>query len=245
MLAHPDTNAELSLCVDASDIAAGAVLHQIVDGQVQPLGFFSKKFDKAQLRYSTYDRELTAMYLDVRHFRYMVEGRACHILTDHKPLKYAFQKNLDKTSPRQARQLNYVVQVTTDVRHIAGMENVPADLLSRIQSLTATLDYDKLSDDQRIAILSCKLCYRSLKLFKLALPGSKKQIYCNISTDRLRPFVTRPFRFKLIQQTHSLAHPRRRTTAKLLTDRYVWPGIRGECTSFVKNCLKCQRSKVD
>lgn len=42
MLAHTAKNAELSLCVDASDIAAGAVLHQIVDGFVQPLGFFSK-----------------------------------------------------------------------------------------------------------------------------------------------------------------------------------------------------------
>lgn len=63
LLAHPARNAELSLWVDASKTAAGAVLHQVINGHVQPLGFFSKRFDKAQLRYSTYDRELTAMYL--------------------------------------------------------------------------------------------------------------------------------------------------------------------------------------
>lgn len=40
LLAHPSKTAELSLWVDASDIAAGAVLHQIVDGELQPLGFF-------------------------------------------------------------------------------------------------------------------------------------------------------------------------------------------------------------
>lgn len=66
-LVHPSRTAELSLYVDASDIAAGAALHQVINGNLQPLGFFSKKFDKAQLRYSTYDRELTAMFLAVKH----------------------------------------------------------------------------------------------------------------------------------------------------------------------------------
>lgn len=42
--------------VDASDFATGAALHQIVDQQLQPLGFFSKRFNPAQTRYSTYDR---------------------------------------------------------------------------------------------------------------------------------------------------------------------------------------------
>lgn len=98
LLAHPAKSAELSLWVDASDFAAGAVLHQIVEGKVQPLGFFSKKFDKAQLRYSTYDRELTAIYLAVRHFKFMLEGRSCHIYTDHKPIIFAFRQKLDKAS---------------------------------------------------------------------------------------------------------------------------------------------------
>lgn len=70
LLAHPSKNAELSLWVDASDTAAGAALHQIVKGALEPLGFFSRKFDKTQLRYSTYDRELTAIYLAMRHFRF-------------------------------------------------------------------------------------------------------------------------------------------------------------------------------
>lgn len=43
LLAHPSKTAELSLYVDASNIAAGAVLHQIVDEALQPLGFFFKK----------------------------------------------------------------------------------------------------------------------------------------------------------------------------------------------------------
>lgn len=46
MLAHPAKNAELSLSVDASDTAAGAVLHQLVNGNLEPLGFFQRNLKK-------------------------------------------------------------------------------------------------------------------------------------------------------------------------------------------------------
>lgn len=54
-LAHPVHHAELVLHTDASDEAAGGALHQIVNGVLQPLGFFSRKFTNAEKRYSTYD----------------------------------------------------------------------------------------------------------------------------------------------------------------------------------------------
>lgn len=81
-LSFPHKKAELSLSIDASDNAAGAVLHQIINGEKQPLGYFSKKFSSAQQKYSTYDRELTAMYLSLKHFQYVLEGRKFHIWTD-------------------------------------------------------------------------------------------------------------------------------------------------------------------
>lgn len=48
ILAHPVHNAQLSLDVDASDSAVGAVLHQYINNERQPLAFFSKK--NTQLR---------------------------------------------------------------------------------------------------------------------------------------------------------------------------------------------------
>lgn len=252
MLAYPAKNAELSLCVDASDTAAGAVLHQIVDDKIEPLGFFSKKFDKAQQRYSTYDRELTAMFLGVRHFKYLLEGRPCHILTDHKPLTFAFKQKLDKASPRQARQLDFVGQFSTDIRHISGTDNVTADLLSRIGALrlSPSIDYHKLADDQQSdselqSIIRSGTNNFSLKVTTFMIPGSTESLYCDVSTKHVRPFVTKPFRNKLIEQIHNLAHPGRKATGKLVSERFVWPGIRKDCVSFAKNCLRCQRAKVD
>lgn len=250
LLAHPARNAELSLWVDASNTAAGAVLHQVINGHVQPLGFFSKRFDKAQLRYSTYDRELTAMYLAVRHFKYMLEGRNCHIYTDHKPIVFAFQQNLEKASDRQARQLDYIGQITTDIRHVAGKENFTADLLSRILAVHAipTVDFhalatDQETDDELTTILEGKL-KTSLNLKKFTMPGTAKQLYCDSSGDRIRPFITKRFRDQFLQATHNLSHPGTRATAKLMTQRFVWPSIRKDSIAYAKQCEQCQRSKV-
>ena len=58
ILSHPAIDANISLSVDASATAVGAVLHQYINNTLQPLTFFSKKLQKAETRYSTYDREL-------------------------------------------------------------------------------------------------------------------------------------------------------------------------------------------
>ena len=85
-----------------------------------PLAFFSKKLQPAETRYSAFSRELLAMYLATKHFRYFLEGRSFHILTDHKPITFAMQSRQERHSPREARHLEYVSQFTTDIRHILG-----------------------------------------------------------------------------------------------------------------------------
>jgi hypothetical protein len=58
-LSYPDANKNLSIWTDASDYALGAILQQDAgDGIFEPISFFSKKLNKAQTSYSTYDREL-------------------------------------------------------------------------------------------------------------------------------------------------------------------------------------------
>ncbi len=63
-LAHPTVGAELSVVVDASATHVGACLQQQLPGRKdwQPLGFFSKKLETAQQKYSAFDRKLFACY---------------------------------------------------------------------------------------------------------------------------------------------------------------------------------------
>ena len=107
MLFHPSHTAPTSITVDASDIAVGGALEQYLEGEWKPLAFFSRKLDKAQTRYSAFDRELLAMYLSVRCFRYFVEGRAFTLFTDHKPLIFAFSNSSDSYSPRVYFGIHY------------------------------------------------------------------------------------------------------------------------------------------
>ena len=75
-LAHPCQSSELSLAVDASATHVGACLKQRLPRTTvwQPLGFYWKKLDKAQVKYSAFDRELLACYLAIQHFCHMLEG---------------------------------------------------------------------------------------------------------------------------------------------------------------------------
>jgi hypothetical protein len=138
-LAHFTVGTELSVVVDALATHVGACLQQQLPGRKdwQPLGFFSKKLGVAQQKYSAFDRELFACYSRIQHFRYMLDGRRFAIFMDHKPLTYALERVSDQWTARQSRQLSYVAEYTSDIRHIAGEANVVADTLSRPQGLAA------------------------------------------------------------------------------------------------------------
>ncbi|GFT08138.1 retrovirus-related Pol polyprotein from transposon opus [Trichonephila clavipes] len=80
----------------------------------------------------------------------MLEGREVIIYTDHKPLVFAFTRKHDNSTPRQIRYLEFISQFTTDIRYIAGSDNVVADTFSRISQidLLNSNDYSHLSEDQ-------------------------------------------------------------------------------------------------
>ena len=115
LLVHPKPDAPTSIITDASEVAVGAVLQQRI-GQVWcPIAYFSKRLQPAETRYSAFDRELLAAYLAIKHFRHFVEGRAFHLLTDHKPLAFALTRQSERLSPRQSRHLDYISQFTSDI----------------------------------------------------------------------------------------------------------------------------------
>lgn len=245
LLAHPDPHAELNIVTDASDTAIGAVLQQRSKMEWQPLAFFSKKLSPSQKKYSPYDRELLAIYEAIRYFRFMVEARVFHVTTDHKPLTYAFANQRLSCTPRQFRYLDYIGQFSTDIRYIAGKDNVVADTLSRINELNLPLDYQSLAKEQQTDPELQKLLRdgSSLKLKKVRLPESNVEIYCDI-TGTPRPFVTRSFRKQVFTSLHNLSHPGRKASVRLVTERFVWPGVRKDCRQMAKECEACQKSKV-
>ncbi|UYV83314.1 hypothetical protein LAZ67_23000472 [Cordylochernes scorpioides] len=131
------------------DRAVGSVLQQLDNNTWKPIAFFSKKLNPAQCNYSTYDRELLAIYLSIKFFKHLLEAREFTILTDHKPLIYAFKQKNEKASPIQLRHLQYISQFTTDIKYIKGTDNIVADALSRVDAIT-TIDYEEIAKNKLV-----------------------------------------------------------------------------------------------
>ena len=96
LLYHPVAGAPLVLTTDASDHALGASLEQVVNGERQPIALWSSKLNKNKLSYSTYDRELEAIYRSVKAFRHLLDGMTFEIHSDHKPLTFDFKQKPEK-----------------------------------------------------------------------------------------------------------------------------------------------------
>ena len=253
LLSYPKLDAPTCLMTDASDTAVGAVLQQLVNGTWQPISFFSKKLCPAETRYSAFDRELLAVYLAIKHFRHFLEGRHFQVLTDHKPLTYALNARPERHSPRQARQLDYISQFTSAIRHIEGHNNPVADALSRIEidalvtGVPPVIDFAAMAEAQKEdpeiqAMHSSQPS--SLKVEAIPVLMSTDTILCDTSTGPPRPLVPRAWRRPVFDSLHGLSHPGIRATRQLLASRYVWPEMNSDVRRWTRTCIQCQRSKV-
>ena len=74
----------------------------------------------------------------------------------------------------------------------------------------------------------------------IPLPDSSDPLYCDVSTATQRPLVPLSWRRTVFDSLHGLSHPGIRATRKLITSRFVWPGI----NSDVRSCVQCQRAKI-
>ncbi|GFV16801.1 transposon Tf2-9 polyprotein [Trichonephila clavipes] len=232
---------------DASDFAVGSVLQQHIETTVEHLGFFSRKLSTTEKKYSTFDRELFSIYLSVKHFRHMLEGREVIIYTDHKPLVFAFTRKHDNSTPRQIRYLEFISQFTTDIRYIVESDNVVADTFSRISQidLLNSNDYSRLSEDQSsdLELQSLMGSATGLELRPMYFAHSDKPFYCDVSMGTVHPYVTKQFRRQIFTQLHNLSHPGVKATQNLILARFVWKNL-NYCALWCKSCTQCQRSKV-
>jgi len=247
-LSFPDANATFSITADASGHAIGACLHQIVNGVSSPLSFFSRKLSDAEVRYSTFDKELLAVFSALKKWKYMVQDSNLTIFTDHKPLVGAVKSGTERASDRQQRQLSFICEYATDIIHVAGKDNVVADTLSRnpsasigtVSSFTPAVpkfDLISIAKEQRTCDLDNK--YKSFNLVEGV------DIKCETSSTNPRPYVPESKRKDVFNFYHSLSHPGRKATTRLIGSRFYWPTMKTDVQLWVAQCCSCQQSKVN
>jgi len=219
-------DAPISVTADTSDIAVGAVLQQYVGGTWQPLSFFSKTLRPAELQYSTFDRELLAIYLAIMHFRHFLEGRHFHIFTNHKPLTFTLNARPDRHSPHQARQFDFIAQFTSVIRHVQVLDNVVADALSRIETNALlsghppAINFQAMAQAQRDDPQTHTLQSSpstALQIEALLLESDQGTKLCDMSTGTPCPLVPLNWRRAVFDSLHNLSHPGIRATQHLIT----------------------------
>ncbi|XP_064469690.1 uncharacterized protein LOC135384418 [Ornithodoros turicata] len=179
---------------------------------------------------STFGRELLAIYLAIGHFRYFLEGRIFHVVTDHRPLTHSIHSSHPTLSPREIRQLAFVTEFTTDLRHISGTLNAATDALSRIHvsaalSVGERIDFDTMGQAQGndAELASLRSSPGPLSWNDVVLPNLTIPLSCDV-------FTGTPARIGATQQ--------------LVTARFLWPRINPDIRQWARSCLQCQRAKI-
>ena len=248
LLTYPHPNAPISLTTDASDQAVGAVLQQFVDDAWIPLAFFSKRLRPPERKYSAFDRELLALYLGIRHFRYFLEGRQFTAYTDHKPLTFCMAKASDPWSNRQQRHLAYISEFTTDIRHVQGKDNPVADTLSRpaVAEVHIGIDYTAMATAQQVdtEVQAYRTARSGLQVEDVPFGPETTTLLCDVSTGQPRPIVPTSWRRKVFDSVHGLSHPSVRSTRKLIASKFIWNGLQKQVGLWAKQCVACQSAKI-
>ncbi|GFX59230.1 transposon Tf2-6 polyprotein [Trichonephila clavipes] len=227
LLHHPMQNAPLSIWVDASDFAVGDALAQYHDNVWQPLAFLSMKLSVSQKNWSTYDRELLAIYTMVKRFRLMLGGREFVIYTDQKPLIYAFQQKADKSQ-----------NLVADALPRIEIDSIPKASCLNYKDIAAA----QLVDEKLKQLLETNST--SLTLKQQYFPLEDITLTCDVFTSVSRPFIPKDYRKIVFQHLHGLSHLGITAFTKLVTQRFVWPNIRRDIKAWVNSCRPCQRSKI-
>lgn len=134
------------------------------------------------------------------------------------------------------RHLDFIAQFSTDIRHLPGEENVVANALSRIDSLSQplSLSYAEIAraqkEDNELQNM-VKSGSSRLKLKPVLVDDTGNLIMVDISTGREQVYLPAKFRYNAFFSVHKWSHLGPKTTAIMVSKCYVWPG------TWAKACM--------
>lgn len=129
VLSYPDFGCEFTLTTDASGIGLGAILSQVVGGKEVVISYASRPLNKAEINYSTTERECLAVVWAAQHYSPYLLGSTFVVRTDHDPLTYL--RSVPSPHGRLARWIGWLEQFSYRMVYTPGKSIPHADALSR------------------------------------------------------------------------------------------------------------------
>ncbi|GJV81219.1 reverse transcriptase domain-containing protein [Tanacetum coccineum] len=270
ILVVPDWNLPFELMCDASDFAIGAVLGQRKTKHFQPIQYASKTMIKAQIHYTTTEKEMLAVvYVFEMFWPYLVLSKSI-VYTDHSALKYLMNKQDAK--PRLLRWVLLLQEFDITIRDKKGSENLAADHLSRLENPHKdVLENKDINENVPLETLG-KISSESTPWFadyanfhagNFIIKGMTTQQKKKFFKDVKHYFWDDPYLFRICvdqiirrcvhgQEANDILkachegptgghHSANLTARKVFDAGFFWPTIYRDAHTMIKSCDTCQR----
>ena len=263
IISYPDFRQKFTLSVDAASGSPdergglGAVLTQSdATGRETIVGYWSRGLREHEKRYTPYNLEMLAVTAAIDHFHAYLFGRPFKVITDHKPLIGAAEKQA-KTFSRLAEKLQ---DYEVEIEYRKGSQNQGPDYLSRHPAEVAAME-PWLTEQRKhppLAALADFLVDKKtppadLAQFVLTVaPHSFIEggtlWYCKPPTKGERgispvAWVPQHLVNDTIAQYHGkplAGHWATNRTLQLLSRQFYWPTMARDVAQFIKACASCQ-----
>lgn len=248
VLVYPDFRDPFILATDASNVALGAVLSQIRNGEERPICYASRQLQGPELNYTATEKELLAVVWATKQFRCYLLGRKFTLVTDHSALRWLL--SLNDPSSRLTRWALRLAEFDYDVQHKAGKRHTNADALSRQVGRVRMNNYGMSRKEIREAQEKDHWCKTAVKNQVADVTrDADGLLYWTRGAEGpsdWRLMVPESLRERIMTQKHAarwMGHPGPARTFSVMKRSYYWPGMEGDISEFVKRCDSCAKRK--
>ncbi|XP_073526451.1 uncharacterized protein [Phyllobates terribilis] len=242
LLVLPDFTRPFEVECDASGVGIGGVLMQ----GGKPIAFFSEKLKGATLNYSTYDKELYALFRVLKTWQHYLWPNEFVLHTDHESLKHF--RSQDKLDRRHGRWMEFIETFPYIIKYKKGKDNVVADALSRRHTLLTTLDSKVLGFTYIKELYSNDSDFCDIYVHCLEKgPLGKFYLFEGFLFKVDRVCIPKcSLRLLLVEESHKgglMGHFGRDKTHAILSSHFFWPHMLKDIEHMLKRCIECLKAK--
>ena len=155
-----------------------------------------------------------------------------------------------QTTPTEAVSASAATSTPSSLKTQPVDKPVPDNKLHELQTVINAIDHysidledlarqQALDPEFRALMRNAQtgLSFRKIKIGSVFL-------HVDVSNGPARPFVPLSYRRRIFNVVHELGHPGVERTRQSIADKFVWPNLRQDVCKWARECLPCQRAKV-